>query len=310
MNKILAVFQLLRIRQYYKNVIMFIGIFFAGRLFDFKIYPLLILAFSIICLSSSFTYIINDIKDRDSDKVHPEKIKKKPLANGDLSIIFAIILLITISTIIIISLIYLSNLLFSILIVFIITNGLVYNFILKKIPFADIISLSTTYIWRALAGCAIINIRISPWLTITVFLTALFLATGKRIADLELLGIENAKNHKKIYDSYSAHLLNNILILNATSLFIMYTLYCVLGPLEAGSIVPVENQGILVYSTPVALYLIIRFLYVVKAKPAIARNAEKLITDKGMIFGSVLLGIIVIISLYLEIGNWAFFIQS
>ena len=310
MNKIHAVFQLLRIRQYYKNLIMFIGIFFAGRLFDFSIYPNLFLAFIVTCLSSSITYIINDIKDRESDKIHPEKIKKRPLANGELSILVAIILLILIIGIIIVSLIYFKNLLFLVLILLIIANGFAYNFFLKKIAFADIIGLSTTYIWRALAGCAVINVRISPWLTITAFLTALFLATGKRIADLELLGLENAKNHKKIYDSYSAHLLNNILLLNATSLFIMYTLYCVLGPLEEGSIIPVENQGLLVYSTPVALYLIIRFIYLVKANPKIVRNAEKLITDKGMVFGSILLGIIGIISLYLEIGNWAFFIQS
>ncbi len=310
MNKILAVFQLLRIRQYYKNLIMFIGIFFAGRLFDFSIYPDIFLAFIVTCLSSSITYIINDIKDRESDKIHPEKIKKRPLANGELSLIVAIILLIIIIGIIIASLIYFNNLLFLVLILFIIANGFAYNFLLKKIAFADIIGLSTTYIWRALAGCEIIGVRISPWLTITVFLTALFLATGKRIADLELLGLENAKNHKKIYDSYSINLLNNFLILNATALFLMYTLYCVLGPLETGSIIPVENQGLLVYSTPVALYLIYRFIYLVKANPKIVRNAEKLITDKGMIFGGILLGIIGIISLYLELGSWTFFTQS
>ena len=310
MNKILAVFQLLRVRQYYKNLIMFIGIFFAGRLFDFSIYPNLILAFIIICLSSSISYIINDIKDRESDKIHPEKIKKRPLANGELSLLVAIILLILMIGVVIVSLIYFNNLLFLVLILFIIANGFAYNFFLKKIAFADIIGLSTTYIWRALAGCAIIGVRISPWLTVTVFLTALFLATGKRIADLELLGLENAKNHKKIYDSYSINLLNNFLILNATALFVMYTLYCVLGPLESGSIIPVENQGLLVYSTPVALYLIYRFIYLVKANPKIVRNAEKLITDKGMIFGGIFLGIIGIISLYLELGSWTFFSQS
>lgn len=289
---------------------MFIGIFFAGRLFDFSIYPDLILAFIVTCLSSSISYIINDIKDLESDKLHSEKIKKRPLANGELSIIVAIILLILIVAVFIVSMIYFKNLLFLVLLLFLIANGFAYNFILKKIAFADIIGLSTNYIWRALAGCAIINIRISPWLTVTVFLTALFLATGKRIADLVLLGLENAKNHKKIYDSYSTPLLNNFLILNATALFVMYTLYCVLGPLEEGSIIPLENQGLLVYSTPVALYLIYRFIYLVKANPKIVRNAEKLITDKGMIFGGILLGIIGIISLYMELGSWAFFIQS
>ena len=91
-----------------------------------------------------------------------------------------------------------------------------------------------------------------------------------------------------------------IVVMIATSLFIMYTLYCVLGPLEEGSIVPKENQGFLIYSTPIALFLIIRFLYLVRAKPQIARNAEKMITDLPMLVGSGFLGMMVLILFYLE----------
>lgn len=77
---------------------------------------------------------------------------------------------------------------FSLMLGLMLANGLLYNYFLKDIAFADIISLSTIYIWRALAGCVLIDVTISPWLTIAVFLTALFLATGKRIADLSLMG--------------------------------------------------------------------------------------------------------------------------
>ncbi|WP_371802827.1 UbiA family prenyltransferase [Candidatus Lokiarchaeum ossiferum] len=306
-SKFKAVFQLLRVRQYYKNLILFIGVFFAGKLFEFPEYPRLLLGFFLICLSSSLVYILNDIMDIESDKIHSEKMLTRPLANGTLSKMFAWILFFIIFGIEIGFIIYFKNL-FSIMIVLVFLNGVLYNFVLKQIAFADIICLSTTYIWRALAGCAILNVRISPWLTITVFLTALLLATGKRIADFDLLGSEDASKHKKTYDEYSSALLNNILIIVGTALFIMYTLYCVLGPQESDSIVPLENQGLLVFSTPFALFLIIRYIYLIHAKPIIARNAEKLITDKPMVIGSLTLGILVLSILYLEIGTWDFFI--
>ncbi|UYP47307.1 hypothetical protein NEF87_003592 [Candidatus Lokiarchaeum ossiferum] len=306
-SKFKAVFQLLRVRQYYKNLILFIGVFFAGKLFEFPEYPRLLLGFFLICLSSSLVYILNDIMDIESDKIHSEKMLTRPLANGTLSKMFAWVLFFIIFGIEIGFIIYFKNL-FSIMIVLVFLNGVLYNFVLKQIAFADIICLSTTYIWRALAGCAILNVRISPWLTITVFLTALLLATGKRIADFDLLGSEDASKHKKTYDEYSSALLNNILIIVGTALFIMYTLYCVLGPQESDSIVPLENQGLLVFSTPFALFLIIRYIYLIHAKPIIARNAEKLITDKPMVIGSLTLGILVLSILYLEIGTWDFFI--
>ena len=302
-TKFKALFQLLRVRQYYKNLVLFIGVFFAGEIFNVTLYPQLLLAFVLICLASSLMYIVNDIRDVEADKVHPEKAQSRPLANGDLSIGFAWVLLLTVAGILIFFMGYyiVHQNLFAVFLGLIVANGLAYNFLFKDIAFADIISLSTIYIWRALAGCAMIDVRISPWLTITVFLLAMLLAAGKRIADLELLGDQKAKKHKKSYDKYSQHLLDYIIVMIATSLFIMYTLYCVLGPLEDGSIVPKENQGLLIYSAPVALFLIIRFLYLVRAKPIIARNAEKMITDLPMLIGGGFLGIMVLILYYLEI---------
>ena len=299
-NKVKALFQLLRVRQYYKNSVLFIGVFFAGEIFNVELYPQLLLAFILTCLASSLMYIVNDIKDVEADKVHAEKAKSRPLANGDLSVGTAWVILSMITGIIIYFIIVYWNL-FAIFLGLIIANGMLYNFFFKDIAFADIISLSTIYIWRALAGCAIIDVRISPWLVISIFLMAMLLAAGKRIADLELLGDQNAKKHKKSYDKYSQHLLDYIIVMIATSLFIMYTLYCVLGPLEDGSIVPKENQGFLIYSTPIALFLIIRFLYLVRAKPQIARNAEKMITDLPMLVGSGFLGMMVLILFYLEL---------
>jgi decaprenyl-phosphate phosphoribosyltransferase len=307
-SKIKPILRLLRVRQYYKNVVLFIGMVFGGKLFDLNVYPHLLLGFILVSLMSSLNYIHNDIKDIESDKIHPEKKKKRPLANGDLSVGFAWFLYAIIATIEILGIIYYASIgnAFPIYLIFIFITGFLYNHLFKYHAFTDIISLSTIYVWRALAGCAIINIVISPWLFIIIFLVAMLLSTGKRMADLDLLGEQEAAKHKKIYDQYSKSLLQSLMTMNATSLFILYTLYCILGPKEENSIVPVDNQGMMIFSVPVAMYLIIRFLYLTIANPEIARNAEKVVRDKGMMIGAVLLILIITIVLYIEVGSWDF----
>ena len=78
MKKIKAVFQLIRVRQYYKNIILFIGIMFSGNILNFSLYPIIFLAFFLVSLTSSINYIANDILDLEADKTHPEKMKNRP----------------------------------------------------------------------------------------------------------------------------------------------------------------------------------------------------------------------------------------
>lgn len=233
----------------------------------------------------------------EEDKIHPEKSQKRPLANGSLHVSTAWILIIAIAIIIVLVLIFLDNLPFTFFISLIFVNGLLYNFLFKNIAFADIVSLSTIYIWRALAGCAIIGVEISPWLTITIFMIAMLLSSSKRMADLNILGEENAKRHKKTYDEYSVKILDYILVLDASALFVVFILYSIMDP---GSI-PLINQKLMIYSTPCVLFLIIRYLYIIRAKPEIARKAELLLTDRPIVIGSVLLGVFFLIIYYIPL---------
>ena len=301
MLKIRGIFRLLRVKQYYKNLIMLVGIFFAGKLFQFSLYPKIFLGFVVLCLSSSIIYILNDIRDLSADQFHPEKKKSRPLAAGILSVKFAWIILFVIILLDGLILYFLPPL-FLFMVGLILLNGLLYNYFLKDVPFADVIGLSTIYIWRALAGCILIDVSISPWLTITVFLTALLLATGKRIADLSLIGGNNASNHKKSYRAYTAKILDKFLIIIATSLFVVYTLYCVLGPSEATSIFALE-KNLLIYSTPIALFLIFRFIFLINNSPELARRTEKLFFDKQMLIGAILLVLLILSIFYINFDN-------
>ncbi|MFX1591527.1 MAG: UbiA prenyltransferase family protein [Promethearchaeota archaeon] len=303
-SKIKSIFHLLRIRQYYKNILIFVGIFFSQRLFEPSLYFNLFVGFILLCCTSSFNYIINDIVDIKKDRTHPEKMKKKPLASGELPIYFALLLLIILVGIISLSLIFIiPNIGFITMMILIVTTGQLYNHFLKNYAFIDIIILSTGYLWRALAGCAIIEEFISAWLFLAIFEVALFLSIAKRKGDLEFLGKEKAIEHKKVYDQYSIKLLDKFHIITAGALFMTYSLYLILKfNLFVGSDPISVNpyEYLVVFSIPLSLYIIMRYMYLTSSKPEIARSTEKAFLDKGIIIAGLILLTILFIAFYFE----------
>ncbi|NHJ21894.1 MAG: hypothetical protein EAX91_13185 [Candidatus Lokiarchaeota archaeon] len=303
-TKIRSIFHLLRIRQYYKNVLIFVSLFFSYKIFHHTLYLPLILGFILLCCASSFNYIINDIIDIESDKQHPEKIKKKPLASGELPVYFAVLLLVIIVGIIVLSFIFLiPNLGFLIMLILVILTGQLYNHFFKNYAFIDILVLSTGYLWRALAGVVIIDDIVSPWLFLAIFEIAMFLSIAKRRGDLLYLGKDIAIEHKKVYDKYSVKLLDQFYVIIAASLFMTYSLYLITKffIIEGAIIVPDLQVFMVIFTIPISLYIIMRFMYLTSSKPEIARRTEKVFFDKGIIISGLLLFLILFTAYYYDI---------
>lgn len=91
MAKILEWFRLMRVRQWYKNLVIFLAIFFVGHLFKINELWLTFLGFVSLCFVSSANYIINDFIDLKEDRLHPEK-KERTLAAGKVGKVKAMIL--------------------------------------------------------------------------------------------------------------------------------------------------------------------------------------------------------------------------
>ena len=309
MSKIKNLINLLRCRQYYKNGLIFVGAFFSGNIFDFSILFLLFVGFVILCSASSINYIVNDIRDIEKDKKHPEKFEKRPLASGEISVFFAIILLALLVAVIgILTLLFIiPNWNFIIMVILILITGQLYNLLFKNHAFIDILSLSLIYLWRALAGCFLIEVFISPWLFLAIFELALFLVIAKRKGDLMLIGEENAIEHKKSYDQYSLKLLDQFHVIIAGSLFITYSLYLILH-FNLFSAEKVNlHEYITILTIPLCLFIIMRYMYLTSAKPKIARNTEKALLDPGIVIAGIsLLGILTYsyyIKLFLKLLN-------
>ncbi|MHA2325993.1 MAG: UbiA family prenyltransferase, partial [Promethearchaeota archaeon] len=233
------------------------------------------------------------------DKLHIEKLKKRPLASGEIKIRSAVLTLIILASIIILSVIFIiPNYGFIVMVLSLIVSGQLYNHLFKNYAFIDILILSTGYLWRALAGCMIIEQFVSAWLLLAIFEVAMFLSIAKRKGDLKFLGKDKAIEHKRIYDQYSSTLLDQFHVIIAGSLFITYSLYLIqkFNLDIPGSTIPL--QYLVILTIPISLYILMRYMYLTSAKPEIARNTEKAFFDKNIVIAAILLIGILFFSFY------------
>lgn len=218
----MAYLQLLRPRDWAKNLFLFIPIFFSGGLFNWGIYPKLFLGFVSFCCIASSIYIVNDYRDIEDDKKHPTK-SKRPLAAGTVSKTAAIaICILLIAGGFAIGYFIKEKFLFVLSIYFFI--NLAYSFGLKNIPILDIIILAIGFVLRIKGGAVIAHVGVSEWLNIMIFLLALFMAIGKRRDDV-LLKLSSGTDMRKSIKGYNLELLNVILSLVCSVIIVAYFMY-------------------------------------------------------------------------------------
>ncbi|MHA1784961.1 MAG: UbiA prenyltransferase family protein [Candidatus Helarchaeota archaeon] len=308
-SKLKVIIKLMRPQQMYKNAFVFIGALFAVKLFQFLNFFIILIAFFLLCAISAGNYVLNDILDLEKDKVHEEK-KNRPLPSGLISKRLAIIICISLLSSGIfgsiafgfyIHFIFLSlgmvSLLpyyFGLYASFVFITGFSYNIKLKSIAFVDVLVLSANFVWRALAGCMILNITVSHWLILGVFLLALFLSLCKRKGDLELLK-EKAELHKKSYQSYTSNLLEHLITISATSIIITYILYSV----SSDTAFKVSNSPLpLIITVPFLLFFIMRYMHFVFSEDEKSRNFDKVLFDKQIVINFLIWFIVLAILLY------------
>ncbi|MDD5331746.1 MAG: decaprenyl-phosphate phosphoribosyltransferase [Candidatus Nanoarchaeia archaeon] len=278
------VLNLLRTRQYYKNLLIFLPLIFVGSFFNLDLWIKIFLGFIALCLISSANYILNDIVDIKKDQLHPEK-RLRPLASGKISTKLALILAIILLTAsLIISSLLSATFSYFVMVLFALTQ--LYTFYLKDQPFVDILIVSTNFVVRAISGIFIINSTLSPWLIACTFFLALFLVVGKREADSLLLK-ENSFGHKPVLKYYTKETNSALMIIATTLLITAYSLYSFLS-----------QYPHLIYTIPFALYVIFRYFYLIENGSIIARHPEKLFKDFPITLGLLIWVALVFMIIY------------
>jgi 4-hydroxybenzoate polyprenyltransferase len=271
MKKVIGFLRLLRIPQWYKNLVIFLALFFSANLLSLNKLILTVYGLIILCFASSGNYIINDIIDIKKDKEHPEK-RNRPIASGKIKTISALIFAVILFTISFYFAFRLS-LTFFYSILGLVSLTFLYSIFLKKEIFVDVLVISINFVIRAVSGAFLINVEISPWLILCPFFLALFLALGKRYSELSF---KKAAEFRVVLKKYTPDLTMSLMNISTALLIVCYSFYSFLS-----------NYNLLI-TLPVALYVTFRFYYLVKISSDIARNPEKIIKDYRMIVGILL----------------------
>lgn len=218
----MAYLKLLRPKDWAKNLFLFVPLFFAGKLTDIDGFFDLLLGFLAFSFAASSIYIVNDYRDREDDKKHPEKCKR-PLASGAIAprtgILLAILLILASFAI---GWMVKEKFLFVLAIYFLLNMG--YSFGLKNISILDIVIVAIGFVLRIKAGSIISKVPLSEWIVIMVFLLALFMAAGKRRDDI-LLKLSSGMDMRKSIKGYSLEFLNTLLALICAVIIVAYFMY-------------------------------------------------------------------------------------
>jgi len=158
---------LIRVRQWYKNIIIFLPLVFSFGFFSPDKFFLILVGFFALSLVSSAMYVRNDIKDEKQDSLHPLKTQRA-LPSGKISTRQAwSIFFILISSGFAIA--YVLDFWFFVIAILLLVNTEIYTRWTKKIIFLDVFSIGINFIIRAISGIILLNVPLSPWIILGVF---------------------------------------------------------------------------------------------------------------------------------------------
>jgi 4-hydroxybenzoate polyprenyltransferase len=263
----------MRPRQWPKNGLVFVALFFDGKVTDPNSLARTTAAFVLLCLMSSAVYIMNDLVDIENDRQHPEK-RNRPLPSGRLQpgvAIAAAVILIVVSLAAGVAL----SPTFALILLLYLVIQVAYTFSLKNIILLDVLVVAAGFILRVAAGVAVIHVeRFSPWLYVCTGLLAVFLVLGKRRHELVILG-PDAGSHRAILSEYTLDLIDRLIGIVTTSAFVAYSLYTFLAE-------GVPGNNLMMLTIPFVLYAIFRYLYLIHVRHEGGAPEEIFLRDRPM----------------------------
>ncbi len=280
----------MRPKQWSKNLLVFAGLLFAQDIFILEKILQSLAAFLLFCLASSAVYLFNDVIDRKKDALHPQK-KNRPIAAGRLSILVA---LASALFFIMAALLAAFQLDFSFAVILLAYALLTFAYTLyfKNIIILDVLIIASGFVFRAVAGAYAIQEDVSSWFIICTIFLALFLALGKRRAEILALG-NAAGDVRKTLVHYDRHYVDQLILISTTACLMSYALYT-LDP------VTVEKFGTrnLVLTLPFVIYGLFRYLYLLVQKDLGESPENAVWGDKAILFCVMLYLVAVVAIIY------------
>lgn len=271
-----SVVKLIRVKQWVKNLFLFIPSFFAGNLFELsEIQSLLLgaLAFSFV---ASGIYVLNDYQDRDLDRLHPKK-KFRPIASGDINGTTAWILVVVFAG----SGLFLASLLnftfFCLVAVYFVIN-IAYSYGLKNVAIVDLFIVASGFLLRVYGGGVLAHLEITHWLSLMVLLLSLFIIVAKRRDDL-IIQAETGGILRKSSQAYNLEFINSCLTLVSAVTIVAYIMYTV-----SPEVTERFNSDYLFITTIFVIAGVMRYLQITFVEKKSGSPTAILFKDKFILF--------------------------
>lgn len=245
----------MRPHHWVKNAFVFAPMFFGGQASDLGVGFHVALVFLLFSFMASSIYLINDLIDREKDRIHPVK-RSRPIASGAVSGSAALAASAALATPALVASWLITPQLTLVLAIYAAMNA-TYTVKLKHVVILDTIVVALGFVLRVIAGGVAVEIQPSSWLLIATFLLSLFLALAKRRHELTLLE-QDSKNHRPVLDEYTPELLDRLIGVVTPVTLIAYLMYT----LDANIMAQFDSEWL--YFTGIfVIFGIFRYLYLI-----------------------------------------------
>lgn len=285
-----AVLRSMRPKQWTKNALVLAGYIFSIGDKTIGLEPSMFWqalgATILFCVMSGAVYIMNDIADRDQDRLHPVK-RHRPIASGLLGPKTAAVSFLLLAGFGLAGA-YLLSIGFAIVLGSYFLLQVAYTLLLKKIGLVDVFVIAGGFVLRAVGGAVAIGVEFSPWLLLCASLLALFLALCKRRHEKVVLNGAEGRTRSSL-DAYDAKLLDQLIAVASSSTIICYSLYT-LWP-DTVAKFDTDRLGLTI---PFVIFGIFRYLDLVYRHSKGDRPEQILLTDGPLMIDIALYGICVL----------------
>jgi hypothetical protein len=270
----------MRPQEWIKNLLVFAGLLFSGQLDEGAQVLDATLAFIAFCAISSAGYLFNDLRDRELDRLHPDK-RHRPIASGALAPSAAQGMAVALAAVAI-ALGFAVEPQVAGLVGLYAVITVAYSLFLKRLVILDVMTIASLFVLRVVAGAVAVEARASEFLLICTAMLALFLGFTKRRQEamLEELPAGSAEPSgsaptRPVLEHYSLAFLDQMVAMVTASAILSYVIYAVNSPLVGSKMLA---------TAPSVLYGVFRYLYLIYDRRDTRSTAAILSEDPGMIF--------------------------
>ncbi len=277
----IALLVAMRPQEWIKNVLVFAGVLFSGRIDEGGALADAVVTFAAFCAISSAGYLFNDVRDAEQDRRHPDK-RRRPIASGELGPALALAVAAALAA---------AALAVPLAVVSPEVCGLVaayaaitvaYSLGLKHLVILDVMTIASLFILRVVAGAVAVDAKASEFLLVCTGMLALFLGFTKRRQEAILEEAEPGNGEgavtRPVLEHYSLPFLDQMVAMVTASAILSYVIYAVNSP-RVGSR--------MLATAPPVLYGIFRYLYLIYDRRDSRSTAAILLEDPGMILAGL-----------------------